>query len=201
VVKLLDFGVSKLPDQVALTREGFTLGTFCYMPPEQMISAKRVDGRADLYSLGVVLYQSIAGRLPFVAKSLHGLMSAMEKNDYVRVSRLRPDVPVELDALLERTLCADPEERYASAGELRDELSRLGRKSLPHRTLDVGAAPPTPPTPPAEPLLQPPRQQGLPQASPPPMQPERATPKTHAAALPRLGSPLVETVVPKTRPR
>jgi serine/threonine protein kinase len=182
LVKLLDFGVSKLPDQMALTREGFTLGTFCYMPPEQMLSAKRVDGRADLYSLGVVLYRSIAGRLPFVAKSLHGLMSAMEKNDYVPVSRLRADVPPELDTLLGRTLRAEPKERYASAAELLDELTRLGRRSLAHRTLTVGATPP-------------------PAVSVPARQPERAAPKSRAPALSRPGFPLVETVVPKTRPR
>jgi serine/threonine protein kinase len=146
VVKLLDFGVSKLPDRHlrALTREGFALGTFSYMPPEQMLSAKRVDVRADIYSLGVVLYQCVAGRLPFAAKNLNALMASMEKNDFIKVSQIRPDAPPELDAILERSVRADPNERYSTATELRDELTRLCSKALPQPILDVGDMLPIP---------------------------------------------------------
>jgi eukaryotic-like serine/threonine-protein kinase len=148
VVKLLDFGVSKLPDRHlrALTREGFALGTFSYMPPEQMLSAKGVDERADIYSLGVVLYQCVAGRLPFVAKNVEALMSSMQKNEYTRVSQIRPDAPRELDAILERSLRAEPSERYATACELRDDLTRLCSKALPQPTLAIGEMTPTPAT-------------------------------------------------------
>ena len=74
-VKLLDFGVSKFmgPGQNSMTKEGLALGTFSYMPPEQMMGAKRVDARADIYSLGVVLYQCLVGTPPFVAKSIPAL--------------------------------------------------------------------------------------------------------------------------------
>jgi len=140
-VKLLDFGVSKLPGERALTREGLALGTFSYMPPEQMMSAKRVDARADLFSLGVVLYESLAGRLPFAAKSVRELMQRMETNDYLPLRHVRPDAPPEVDAIIARTVRADPSERFASARELRDALTPLCQRALPQRTLAVGAAP------------------------------------------------------------
>jgi serine/threonine protein kinase len=110
------------------------------MPPEQMMGAKRVDVRADIYSLGVVLYQCLAGTPPFVAKSLPALSNMMAQNEYVRVSQLRPDAPAELDAILERSLRADPSERYAGVREFREDLLRLSRRSLPQRTLSVGEA-------------------------------------------------------------
>jgi eukaryotic-like serine/threonine-protein kinase len=185
LVKLLDFGVSKLPDQLALTREGFALGTFSYMPPEQMLSAKRVDGRADLYSLGVVLYQCIAGRLPFIARSVPALMRAMEKNDYLPVSHHRLDAPAELDAILARTVRAEPGERFASARELHDALTRLASKALPHRMLSVGGAAPA-------------------MASPPPALAARIVgeapkPMSVLPARPGTAAVLVETIVPKTQ--
>ena len=144
LVKLLDFGVSKFvgAGNHALTREGLALGTFSYMPPEQMMGAKRVDVRADIYSLGVVLYQCLVGTPPFVAKSIPALSNMMAQNEYVRVSRVRPDAPAELDALLERSLRADPSERYSGVREFREDLLRFSRRSLPQRTLSVGEAAP-----------------------------------------------------------
>jgi len=142
LVKLLDFGVSKFVGGAnhSLTREGLALGTFSYMPPEQMMGAKRVDVRADIYSLGVVLYQCLVGTPPFVAKSIPALSNMMAQNEYVRVTQLRPDAPPELDAILERSLRADPSERYAGVREFREDLLRLSRRSLPQRTLSVGEA-------------------------------------------------------------
>jgi eukaryotic-like serine/threonine-protein kinase len=190
LVKLLDFGVSKLPGQLALTRDGFALGTFSYMPPEQMLSAKRVDERADLYSLGVVLYQCLAGRLPFVARTLHTLMAAMEKGEYVPVSRVRPDATAEVDAILARTVRADPNERFGTARELRDALARLCEKPLPQRTLSVGAAPESPPGTLAPPANAPARAVLAARA---------AAPMAVAPPMARPGAHQVETIVPRTR--
>jgi serine/threonine protein kinase len=187
LVKLIDFGVSKLPDQMALTREGFALGTFSYMPPEQMLSAKRVDGRADLYSLGVVLYQCVAGRLPFIARSVPALMRAMEKNEYVPVSHHRLDAPGELDAIVARTVRADPDERFATARELHDALARLAGKALPLRMLSVGcAAPEVPRAPEAA-------------APAPPIVGVAPAPMSVLPPRPSTGAVLVETIVPKTQ--
>jgi eukaryotic-like serine/threonine-protein kinase len=175
-VRLLDFGVSRFtfPASVRLTKEGLAMGTFFYMPPEQMMGAKRVDARADIYSLGVVLYECVVGAPPFVAQSIPALCVRMAQNDYVRVSRLRPDAPPEFDPILERSLRADPDERYASMLEFRDELWRLCRKSRPNRTLVIGASGPPAALAPDAPLVR-----------------THYTPAARAALL-------VETIVPKT---
>ena len=203
LVKLLDFGVSKFVGggNHSLTREGLALGTFSYMPPEQMMGAKRVDVRADIYSLGVVLYQCLAGTPPFVAKSIPALSNMMAQNEYARVSQLRPDAPAELDAILERSLRADPSERYASVREFREDLLRLSRRSLPQRTLSVG-----------EPLPAPVRAERRPLASGPiPRGAVTGGPVTAPAANGAVSvnpmsnkvnkASIVETVVPRTRRR
>ncbi|HWO09111.1 MAG TPA: serine/threonine-protein kinase [Polyangiaceae bacterium] len=185
-VKLLDFGVSKLSGQHALTREGLALGTFSYMPPEQMISAKRVDGRADLFSLGVVLYESIAGRLPYTASSVRTLMQRMEANDYPPLHQVCPDVSPEIDSVLACTLRADPEERFTNARALSEALLTLRERAAPQRTR---SAPP-------------------PSAAPEPARP--AAPGASGARGPMsVASPgarqprvsLIETIVPETRRR
>lgn len=199
-VKLLDFGVSKVADPkgaLALTKEGRALGTFAYMPPEQMMGAKRVDARADLYALGVVLYQSLVGSPPFVAKSLPALSLLKSQNQYAPVSRSRPDAPPELDGVIERCLRADPEQRYESAEVLRGELVRLCRRSVPHRTVSVGtpSEAPGPPSPLAAPLDSQP--EGEPRASRDMAAPdaERDVTASETRAV------LIETIVPKTRGR
>ena len=193
-VKLLDFGVSKLPGHRALTREGLALGTFSYMPPEQMMSAKRVDARADLFSLGVVLYECLAGRLPFSAKSVRELMQRMETNDYLPLRNVRPDAPPEVDAIIARTVRADPAERFASARELRDALTPLCERALPQRTLAVGAAP-RPVVNPAFAITQP-APGALPRAAPPgPSAPDAALRATQVSPgmSPRSSHPAPET--------
>ena len=197
-VKLLDFGVSKLPGERALTREGLALGTFSYMPPEQMMSAKRVDGRADLFSLGVVLYESLAGRPPFAAKSVRELMQRMEANDYAPLRQVRRDAPPEVDAILARTVRADPAERFSSARELREALAALCERALPQRTLAVGAAPLLPPHQAA--ALRAAQVVGTPPAAP--SAPGAQWPISVAPGpLPHARTLLVETIVPETRKR
>lgn len=221
-VKLLDFGVSKLlgPGQNSMTKEGLALGTFSYMPPEQMMGAKRVDARADIYSLGVVLYQCLVGNPPFVAKSIPALSNMMAQNEYVRVSKLRPDAPAELDGILERSLRADPRERYSGVKEFRDDLLRVTRRtsSFVHRTVSIGDTPSGASQAPSassvasqrtiDPLAGAPRAPASRgpasrtpashgSASHEAVQPERARPMTRST--PGKQASVVETIVPRTR--
>ncbi|HVZ37131.1 MAG TPA: serine/threonine-protein kinase [Polyangiaceae bacterium] len=193
-VKLLDFGVSKLvvTGLQSLTQEGLPLGTFSYMPPEQMMGAKRVDGRADLYSLGVVLYECLAGRPPFLARSIRALSNLMAQNTCPLVSELRPEVPPELAALLVRLLRANPKERPETARVLCDELAALLRDPLDHAT-PIAARP-------ASSALQPQRTLSIGEparaaAAPPPEQ--KPAPRSKRAPRPR--GPLVETIIPRSR--
>jgi eukaryotic-like serine/threonine-protein kinase len=139
-VKILDFGISKFSGSglKTLTKEGLALGTFSYMPPEQMMGAKRVDERADIYALGVVLYECVTGVPPFYAPSLPELTRAMLEGSYVSVARQRADTPPAFDALMAKCLKAEPKARYASMRELASELTRVGGQALVARTLNVG---------------------------------------------------------------
>jgi pimeloyl-ACP methyl ester carboxylesterase/tRNA A-37 threonylcarbamoyl transferase component Bud32 len=124
-VKILDFGIAKVASaQEKLTRTGAVLGTLTYMSPEQA-SGERVDPRSDLWALGVVLYEMLAGRPPFTAESLEALYHAILWGRPERVTTLRPEVPPDLGALVHRLLEKDPAHRYEDAMVLTAELEAL----------------------------------------------------------------------------
>jgi serine/threonine protein kinase/dienelactone hydrolase len=123
-VKLLDFGIAKVPGRTALTRTGTTIGTVAYMAPEH-IAGKAIDERADVWSLGVVLYELIAGRLPFSATHEVALIRAIENEAPLPLAAARPDVPPEVARVADRALRKNPTERYASAAELLHDLEAL----------------------------------------------------------------------------
>ena len=140
-LKLLDFGVSKFSafGLDTLTQEGRALGTFLYMAPEQMTGAKNVDARADIYALGVVLYECVTGCLPFAAKSIPELALRMGQNDYTPASRLRSDTPVGFDTLMARCLRADPAQRCPTMKDFLAELAAIHQRSSISQTLSIGA--------------------------------------------------------------
>ncbi len=124
-VKLVDFGVSLWggeSDWDALTRSGEVLGTAGYMAPEQRISAHDVDGRADLYSVGIVLYEALAGRSPFSGNDLREIfLSAAEGRTEPLVSRV-PAMGSTLSDAVARAISNDPRDRFATAREMREAL-------------------------------------------------------------------------------
>ena len=118
VPKVLDFGISKLAedDQLAeLTNTNGTLGTASYMAPEQLRSAKHVDARCDVYALGVILYECVAGRRPFSGLTGYELMHAVLTEPLKPPSAVRPGIPAEFDAVVMRAMRRDPSERFPSA--------------------------------------------------------------------------------------
>jgi serine/threonine-protein kinase len=138
-VKVLDFGVAKssrtpevtLPAGTApvlvetdVTHEGQLVGTPAYMSPEQ-VTGKPVDQRADIFSLGVVLYEMVTGARPFQSASGAALLVAMSTETPEPPSKKNPLVPTELEAVIARCMSKKPEERYPSARELLGALERL----------------------------------------------------------------------------
>jgi serine/threonine-protein kinase len=118
-VRLLDFGVGKVVRAetlplTSLTYNGELLGTPLYMAPEQ-ICGQPVDERADLYSVGVVLYEMLAGCTPFRGASVAEVFATVLRDDVLPLSSFRPDLPLSLYAISERALTRKPEERFQSA--------------------------------------------------------------------------------------
>lgn len=131
-VKVMDFGVARLAD-ASRTRTGVVLGTPTYMSPEQL-SGQHVDGRTDLYSLGVTLFQLLTGRLPCKADSLGALMRAIARETPPNVCELRPDLPAALGDIVALALQKHPATRYSSGEQMAEDL-RAVLKMLP----DAGA--------------------------------------------------------------
>jgi serine/threonine-protein kinase len=122
-VKVCDFGIARLLDSTALTSSHTAVGTSSYMSPEQL-SGGPLDGRADLYSVGCVLFQMLTGRAPFVAEDAFKVAYQQLHNKPPKVRSLRPDIPEDLDGLVGRLLAKDPAQRPATAGGVRAELLR-----------------------------------------------------------------------------
>jgi len=120
-VKILDFGLAKVRDQ-GLSSSGARLGTASYMAPEQ-IRGEAVDGRADLWALGVVLYEMLTGRKPFGGEHEAAVAHAILHDEPVRPSTLRPDVPAVVEELVLKLLEKDPTSRYAAAERVLADLA------------------------------------------------------------------------------
>jgi eukaryotic-like serine/threonine-protein kinase len=131
-VKLLDFGVAKQADgELSMTRTNEKVGTPFYMCPEQLISAKHVDFRADLWSIGVVAYHCVMGQVPFKASTFGDLCLTVSRGVFVLPSQARPDLPPTLDAWFLRALAKAPAQRFESARQQADEFDRAVRGGAP----------------------------------------------------------------------
>jgi serine/threonine protein kinase/Tol biopolymer transport system component len=120
-VKIVDFGIARLADQTRITRTGDVMGTTAYVAPEQFLD-EVADHRVDLWALGVVIYEMIAGRLPWSGGDERELVSAIVKRPARPLASLRPGVPPALERVVGRALAKRPAERYQRADELRGDL-------------------------------------------------------------------------------
>ena len=130
VVKLADFGIAKAAEQSDITKVGSVLGTAAYLSPEQA-RGEPAGPASDLYALGVVSFQLMAGRLPYEAASLTDLARLQEQGPPVRLDQEVRDVAPALGAAVARALARDPERRYADAAEYEDAL-RDGLAGISH---------------------------------------------------------------------
>ena len=131
-VKIADFGAAYLRKSQAV--QTAAMGSPYYMSPEQ-VAGKEPTFHSDMYSLGVVLYELLTGQRPFMANSLEMLVQKIRDQDPVPPSKLRPDLPKEIDGIILRALGKKPEHRYATWAEFALDLSRLVQKVLPPGTV------------------------------------------------------------------
>lgn len=134
-VKLLDFGVAKVPDAGSLTRTTTLLGSPVYMSPEQLMGARGVDARSDIWSLGIVLYELLTSVLPFEGDSIVHQGILVREKSTPPVTALRPELPAEIDQVIARCLGKEARDRYQDVAELAAALapfaSEANRASVP----------------------------------------------------------------------
>ncbi len=126
--KILDFGLAKLSGRTRLTKTGTSTGTVAYMSPEQA-AGKETDQRTDIWSLGILFYEMIAGRLPFKGDYEQAVLYSILNEDPEPLSALRTGVPLELERIVNKALAKDPDERYQHADDLIADLKHFQRKS------------------------------------------------------------------------
>ncbi len=134
IVKVLDFGISKSllgasVAELSLTRTSVLIGSPLYMSPEQMRSAKDVDTRTDIWSLGVILYEMITGRPPYTGDSIPALCASLLNDVPLSMLALRADVPPELETIIRHCLAKDRVDRYGTVSELARALAQFGSLS------------------------------------------------------------------------
>ena len=119
-IKITDFGIARITDS-SKTKTGTVLGTPNYMSPEQCMG-KKVDGRADLFSLGVVMYQLACGDLPFKGDSMATLMFAIVNHKPVDIKTVREDIPPTLRKVIHNSIGKKPEKRYQTGAKMAEHL-------------------------------------------------------------------------------
>jgi serine/threonine-protein kinase len=140
IVKVVDFGVSKIfargddaegGEELDLTRTGMVMGTPYYMSPEQASGERNLDARVDIYACGVVMYEAVTGRRPFLAPNYNALLLKIIAGTYKSPRELVPDVSPAFEAVVKRAMAGDRQNRYASASEMQRDLIGLRPSAAP----------------------------------------------------------------------
>ncbi|HEY1952128.1 MAG TPA: serine/threonine-protein kinase, partial [Gemmatimonadaceae bacterium] len=135
-----DFGIARLMEAAPQTATGQILGTVHYMSPEQILG-ERVDGRSDIYSLGVVAFRAVTGKLPFDAKTATAVLVEHVTKDAPTVETAAPKVPASLAKIIDRCLAKDSAQRYQSAGDLAKALGDVMHSLPAAPTVEAGVLP------------------------------------------------------------
>ena len=189
-VKLLDFGIAKLASEATegtlRTRTGMVMGTPAYMAPEQCRGAGEVDHRADIYSLGCMMFEMACGRPPFVREGFGAILGAQMYEQPPAPRSIVATVPEELERIIVRALEKDPAKRQQSMTELAGELERAGAKPTAR-----AAIPETLFAPPAPPAIEPTERRSVEPIAPPSTLRGAAGEKVTAAGPPGTGRTLL----------
>ncbi len=137
VVKIMDFGLAEIAGRTRVTKEGMTVGTVAYMSPEQALG-ETLDQRADIWSFGIVMYETITGKLPFSGDYEQAIVYRILNEEPEPITSLRSNVPMELERIVRKAMQKDPAVRYQTMGDLVADLKSLKKQ------LESGARAATP---------------------------------------------------------
>jgi serine/threonine protein kinase len=145
-VKVLDFGISKFDSArtggLAVTTEGVLIGTPYYMPPEQVRGEKTIDAKADVYALGVILYECAAGARPYEARTVEHLAVLIHEGKPIPLAERNPSLPSSFCGTVHRAMAVERDQRFQSARELADALAPMvSLASLPSAAPTAGKGP------------------------------------------------------------
>src|SRR5207248_2974043 len=157
LVKVMDFGLARMAGTEHLTNDGFMVGTPAYMAPEQVLG-REIDGRADLYAMGVVLFRLLTAQLPFKGDSGIAMVQQQVHDQPTPVREVRGELPEACDEIMTRALAKSVGDRFQSADEFRSALTKLDPAVAATSLSRIVAVAPTPvPSPPeSAPTLPPP---------------------------------------------
>lgn len=129
-VKILDFGISKVRQATmmtsGLTKDGSVFGTPYYMSPEQLEDSKDVDGRTDIYAVGIIMYKALTGKLPFYSETIPALMMKILMEEPLAPRSIVPDLPEEIERIVMKAMAKEREQRYAGVADLMNDLLPFG---------------------------------------------------------------------------
>jgi len=122
---LMDFGIARIVEsESGITQTGFAVGTPTYMSPEQSMGLETVDGRSDIYALGILLFHMLAGRPPFEGENAMAIIMQQIQTEPPALSSINSELPIAIDDVIKRVLAKNPDERYQTATELATDLAR-----------------------------------------------------------------------------
>lgn len=149
-LKVMDFGIARVLGTARLTRQGSVVGTIEYMSPEQ-VRGEEGDARSDIYSLGILFYEMLTGRVPFHSTSEFALMKAQIEDPPTPPRAFEPNIPIPIEQAIMRSLAKKPEARFQNGGEFRDAVLRktsaTGSRPVQAVPLPVASQPPGGPSP------------------------------------------------------
>lgn len=128
VVKIADFGLSRSEESPTITGSDKFMGTAYYSAPEQVMSGHSADTRSDLYSLAVVLFEALAGRPPYTGGTAVDIIIKHQSEDIPSICRLRPDLPPEMDAFMQKALAKSPSDRFQTPREFIAALEQVQQR-------------------------------------------------------------------------
>ena len=156
-VKVTDFGIARIEgSELVKTKDETFMGTIYYCSPEQFREFSRVDNRSDIFSLGVVLYQLVTGRLPFTGSTPWEVMTNIVTNEPIPPRRINPELPMKIDRIIGKALSKGPENRFQTAKEFKDALEDVLIEKEPIASKTTIMEPPmeSPMEPPMEPMIR-----------------------------------------------